>query len=48
MTFAAGPADFAEEFSFTGVPCCPGFYLSPPSAAPIQVPELDAAIPGAG
>ena len=40
VTFAAGPADFQEQVSFTGVSCCPGFYVSPPSAAPIDVPDV--------
>jgi hypothetical protein len=48
VIFAAEPADFEEVVSFTGVPCCPGFYVSPPTVAPIEVPDVDAAVLGAG
>ncbi len=48
VMFAADPADFEEDVSFTGVPCCPGFYVSPPTAAPIEVPDVDAAAVGTG
>jgi len=40
LTFAKGPADFTDQVSFVGYPCCPGFYVSPPSAAPIDVPDV--------
>jgi hypothetical protein len=40
LTFAAGPADFTAAVSFIGYPCCPGFYVSPPSAAPIEIPDV--------
>jgi hypothetical protein len=40
VTFAEGPADFTEQVAFVGYPCCPGFYVSPPSAAPIDVPDV--------
>jgi hypothetical protein len=40
IQFASGPADFQEQVSFIGYPCCPGFYVSPPTAAPIDVPDV--------
>jgi hypothetical protein len=40
LMFAVNPADFQEQVSFTGTPCCPGFYVSPPSAEPIDVPDV--------
>ena len=48
VQFAADPADFQEQLSFTGVPCCPGFYADPPTASPIDVPGLGDAAGGAG
>jgi hypothetical protein len=41
LQFSSTPADFQEQVSFAGVSCCSGFYIDPPSAAPIQVPSLD-------
>jgi len=40
ITFGAGPADFDAQVSFVSATCCPGFYVSPPSASPIEVPSL--------
>jgi len=40
MTFSAGPADFSEALSFVDYPCCPGFYVSPSSAEPVEVPDV--------
>jgi hypothetical protein len=41
LTFAEAPADFQEQVSFTGIPCCAGlYYVSPPSADPIEVPDV--------
>jgi len=48
LMFAAGPADFQEQVSFIGYPCCPGFYVSPPTAAPIDVPDVSDDAGGAG
>ncbi len=48
LMFAGGPADFVEQVSFTGVPCCPGFYVSPPTAEPIDVPDVGDDAGGAG
>lgn len=31
------PADFNEEFSFAQMTCCPGYYIEPPSASPLEV-----------
>jgi hypothetical protein len=40
LAFSEGPADFSEQLAFVGYPCCPGFYVSPPSADPVEVPDL--------
>jgi hypothetical protein len=46
VTFSAGPADYDEQLTFAQVStCCPGYYVQPSSASPIEVPDLDA---GAG
>ena len=40
VQFAATPADFSEQVSFAQVEtCCPAFYVQPPGASPIEVPE---------
>jgi hypothetical protein len=42
VTFSAGPADFNEELSFAQVStCCPGYYVQPAGASPIEVPDVD-------
>ena len=41
VTFASGPGEFTETLSFVQTPCCPGFYVEPATASPVQVPDAD-------
>lgn len=40
LQFSAAPYDFQDQVSFVGATCCPSFYIDPPTAAPIQVPDV--------
>jgi hypothetical protein len=38
VTFTTAPHDFQTSMSFTQFQCCPGYYVEPPSASPIELP----------
>jgi hypothetical protein len=43
VQFSTAPADFTEALDFAQVTCCPGYYVQPAGASPIEVPDgLDA------
>jgi hypothetical protein len=48
VQFQTTPSDFTDQVTFAGFTCCPGFYVQPPSAAPIVVPGVTTDAGGAG
>jgi len=38
VTFSTAPHDYTASLSFTQFACCPGYYVEPPSASPIELP----------
>jgi len=47
VTFSSGPTDFNEQLTFGQVStCCPGYYVEPSGASPIEVPDVDGGASG--
>jgi hypothetical protein len=38
VTFTTAPHDFQAAMSFTQFACCPGYYVEPSTASPIELP----------
>ena len=42
LTFSSPPSDFNASLTFAQVStCCPGYYVQPTTASPIEVPSID-------
>ena len=41
IQFSLGPADFQEQLTFAQTTCCPGFYVQPATASPVEVPDVE-------
>jgi hypothetical protein len=47
VSMMGAPADYNEQVSFAQLTCCPGYYIEPPGASPIDVTGgLDAGAEG--
>jgi len=42
VLFASAPADYQVEVAFAPISCCPGYYVQPTTASPIEVPDVTA------